>query len=125
MSTISTPTAPLPAAPYSQATKFKDLIFVSGQVPLTTENKLVQGTITEKSEQVIKNVKNILNACNSDLNHILKATVFLSDMKNFTEFNAVYSKYFAAYKPARTCTAVSNLPLNVDIELEVIAVEKE
>lgn len=121
---ISTPKAPRPAAPYSQAIKCNGFIFVSGQIPLTTENKLVEGSISEKSEQIIQNVKNILESSNSDLKHIVKATVFLSNMKYFKDFNAVYSKYFQADLPARTCAAVSNLPLDAEIEMEVIAAEK-
>lgn len=121
---IETPKAPSPAAPYSQALKFNKLVFVSGQVPLTAENMLVEGSMTDKAEQVVQNVKNILEASNSDLKHVLKATVFLTDMKYFSEFNAVYNKYFGGDKPARTCAAVKSLPLNVDVEMEVIAAEK-
>lgn len=84
----------------------------------------MEGSISEKSEQIIQNVKNILESSNSDLKHIVKATVFLSNMKYFKDFNAVYSKYFQADLPARTCAAVSNLPLDAEIEMEVIAAEK-
>lgn len=121
---ISTPKAPRPAAPYSQAIKCNGFIFVSGQIPLTIENKLVEGSISEKSEQIIQNVKNILESSNSDLKHIVKSTVFLSNMKYLKDFNAVYSKYFQADLPARTCAAVSSLPLNAEIEMEVIAAER-
>lgn len=103
-------------------------IYVSGQIPYTPENKPLSAnpTIAEQAEQVIQNVSNILDASNSSLKHIVKANVFLTDMKTqFAEFNGVYGKYFSDFKPARSCVAVKELPLGVDLEMEVVAVEKE
>lgn len=122
---VRTQLAPPPAASYSQAIKVNNLIYVSGQIPYTAENKPVEGTISDKAEQVIQNVKNILLEANSDLNKIVKVNVFLADMGSFAEFNTVYAKYFNEHKPARSCVAVKGLPLNVDLEMEVVAIEKE
>lgn len=102
-------------------------VYVSGQIPYTPDNKPLSEnpTIAEQAEQVITNVSSILEASNSSLKHIVKATVFLTDMKTqFGEFNSVYVKYFSEHKPARSCVAVKELPLGVDLEMEVIAVEK-
>lgn len=103
-------------------------IYVSGQIPYTPDNKPLgeKPTIAEQAEQAIQNVSNILEASNSSLNHIVKATIFLTDMKTqFAEFNSVYSKYFNEHKPARSCIAVKELPLGVDLEVEAIAIEKD
>lgn len=122
---VRTKLAPPPAASYSQAMKVNNLIFVSGQIPYTAENKPVEGSISDKTEQVIQNVKSILEEANSGLDKIVKVNIFLADIKNFAEFNTVYAKYFSEHKPARSCVAVKDLPLNVDLEIEAIAVERE
>ncbi|KAJ9572945.1 Protein MMF1, mitochondrial [Nakaseomyces glabratus] len=117
--------APPAAASYSHAMKVNNLIYVSGQIPYTKDNKPVEGSISDKAEQVIQNVQNILKDSNSDLNRIVKVNIFLADMNNFAEFNKVYAKYFNVHKPARSCVAVAALPLGVDLEMEVIATEVE
>lgn len=122
---VATKNAPPPAAAYSQAMKANNLVFVSGQIPYTPDNKPVEGSIADKSEQVFKNVRNILEASNSSFERVVKVNVFLADMNNFAEFNKVYIKYFNSHKPARSCVAVAALPLNVDLEMEVIAAENE
>ncbi|KAH3902764.1 probable Protein MMF1, mitochondrial [Saccharomycodes ludwigii] len=122
---IRTQLAPPPAASYSQAIKVNNLIFVSGQIPMTPENKPVEGTVSDKAEQVIQNVKNILEAGNSGLENVVKVNIFLADIKDFGEFNGVYAKYFNTHKPARSCVAVKDLPLGVALEMEAIAVEKD
>ncbi|SCV01535.1 LAMI_0G12112g1_1 [Lachancea mirantina] len=125
LTSVRTPLAPPPAASYSQAIKVNNMIFVSGQIPYTKDNKPIEGTIGDKAEQVIQNVKNILEEANSGLNHIVKVNIFLADIKDFGDFNKVYAKYFSEHKPARSCIAAKALPLNVDLEMEVVAVEKE
>lgn len=103
-------------------------IYVSGQIPYTPDNKPLSEnpSIPEQAEQVIQNVSNILEASNSSLKHIVKANIFLTDMPTqFPQFNLVYGKYFSEHKPARSCVAVKALPLGVDLEMEVIAIEKE
>ncbi|ODV77635.1 uncharacterized protein CANTADRAFT_8076 [Suhomyces tanzawaensis NRRL Y-17324] len=125
---VKTATAPGPAAPYSQAVKINGFVYVSGQIPYTAQNKPLPAgaSIEEQAEQVIQNVSNILEAANSSLKHVVKANIFLTDMKKqFAPFNSVYGKYFDEMKPARSCVAVKELPLGVDLEMEVVAVEKE
>ncbi|SCU80069.1 LAFA_0B07316g1_1 [Lachancea sp. 'fantastica'] len=122
---VATKLSPPAAASYSQAMKVNNLIFVSGQIPYTAENKPVEGSIGDKAEQVIKNVSNILKEANSNLNNVVKVNIFLADIKDFAEFNVVYAKYFNEHKPARSCVAVAALPLNVDLEMEVIAIEQD
>ncbi|KAG7662368.1 uncharacterized protein J8A68_004139 [[Candida] subhashii] len=125
---VRTTQAPPPAASYSQAIKVNGFVYVSGQIPYTSDNKpLPEGsTLAEQAEQVIQNVSNILEASNSSLNHIVKANIFLTDMNaQFGEFNKVYAKYFSEHKPARSCVAVKELPLGVALEMEVVAVERD
>lgn len=92
---------------------------------MTAENKPVEGSIADKAEQVIQNIKNVLEASNSSLEKIVKVNIFLADINSFAEFNTVYAKYFNVHKPARSCVAVAALPLNADLEMEVIAVEND
>lgn len=119
--------APPPAAAYSHAIKANGMVYVSGQIPYTPENKpLENASIADEAERIIQNVKSILEASNSDLNHVVKNTVFLTDMKaQFAEFNSVYVKYFSEHRPARSCVAVKELPLGVRMEMECIAIEKD
>lgn len=120
---VATKSAPPAAASYSQAMKANNLLFVSGQIPFTPDNKKVEGTIADKTEQVFANVKSILAAGNSSLDRVVKVNVFLADINNFDEFNKVYAKYFNQHLPARSCVAVAALPKGVDLEMEVIATE--
>ncbi|CCG21206.1 Mmd1 mitochondrial protein [Candida orthopsilosis Co 90-125] len=125
---VRTSQAPPPAASYSQAVKANGFIYVSGQIPYTTDNKPLpeSSTIQDYAEQAIQNVSAILEASNSSLKHIVKANIFLTDMNSqFGEFNKVYAKYFSEHKPARSCIAVKELPLGVPLEIEAIAVERD
>ena len=122
---INPPGAPAAAASYSLAVKAGDFIYLSGQVPLTPDNKLLKGSISEQAEQVIQNINTVLAASNSSLERIVKVNIFLADINNFAEFNQVYAKYFSEHKPARSCVAVAALPLGADLEIEVVAVENE
>lgn len=122
---VATKNAPPAAASYSQAMKANNLVFVSGQIPYTPDNKPVEGSIADKAEQVFKNVSAILEASNSSFEKVVKVNVFLADIKSFAEFNTVYAKYFSVHKPARSCVAAAALPLNVDLEMEVIAAEND
>lgn len=115
--------APPAAASYSHAIKANGFIYVSGQIPYTPDGKPIEGDIQAKADQVIKNALAIVEDSNSKLENIVKVNVFLKDMSNFGKFNEVYSKYFNAHKPARSCVAVADLPLGVEVEMEVIAVE--
>lgn len=115
--------APVSGAPYSPGIISGNLIFVSGQVPMDPETKtVIRDDFEAAVRQCIANVERILKAAGSDLERCVKVTVFLADMDNFARLNAVYTEYFGAVRPARTCVQVARLPLDVDVEIEAIAV---
>ena len=115
--------APVLGAPYSPGIITGNLVFVSGQVPMDPVTKeVVRGDFAAAVRQCISNVERVLKAAGSDLEHCVKVVVFLQDMDNFARLNAVYNEYFGADKPARTCVQVARLPLDVDVEIEAIAI---
>ena len=118
---ISTDKAPAAIGPYSQAIVHGDLLFTSGQIPINpaTGNVEAEG-ITAQTEQVMKNLGEVLTAAGSSFEKAIKTTCFLADIKDFAAFNEVYAKYFTE-KPARSCVAVKDLPKGVLVEVEVIA----
>lgn len=117
---IETDKAPAAIGPYSQAVKFGNLLIASGQIPLTPEGELVQGGIAEQTEQVIRNIKGLLEAAGTSVTNVVKTTVFLADMNEFAAMNAVYEKEFTAPYPARSTVQVARLPRDVRVEIEVI-----
>lgn len=122
MKTIYTSNAPAAIGPYSQAIQAGNLLFASGQVPLSPQTGQVVGSsITEQAEQVMHNIGAILTEAGTDFTHVVKTTCFLADMADFAAFNQVYAQYFTG-KPARSCVAVKSLPKDVLCEVEVIAV---
>jgi 2-iminobutanoate/2-iminopropanoate deaminase len=121
MTVVQTNGAPAAIGPYSQAFVSGNLVFTSGQIALAPENgALVGSTVAEQTEQVISNLKAVLEAAGSSLDKVLKTTCFLADMNDFAAFNAVYAKHFSS-KPARSTVAVRQLPKNGLVEIEVIA----
>lgn len=120
---ISTNQAPAAIGPYSQAIKIDNLLFTSGQIPLKASGELVEGGIKEQAEQVMANLKAVLEEAGSSFEKTVKTTCFLADMGDFAAFNEVYGKYFTE-KPARSCVAVKTLPKNVLVEVECIALCK-
>ena len=121
MEKIYTKNAPDAIGPYSQAVKANGFVFTSGQIAINPETGDVEATtISDQTEQVCKNLKNVLEAAGSSLDKAVKTVCFLADMNDFAAFNAVYGEYFSS-KPARSCVAVKNLPKNVLVEVEVIA----
>jgi 2-iminobutanoate/2-iminopropanoate deaminase len=119
---ISTDSAPAAIGPYSQAVIVDGLLFASGQIPLEPETgAVVPGGIKEQTGQIMKNIGAVLKAAGSDFSQVVKTTCFLTKMDDFAAFNEVYSQYFTADKPARSCVAVSALPRGVLVEVEVIA----
>lgn len=122
MEFINTNQAPKAIGPYSQAVKFADLIFCSGQIPLDpTTMEMVLGGIKEQATQVLLNIKGLLNSQNLDLKDVVKSTIFLTDMNDFAEFNNIYADFFKDHRPARSTVQVSRLPKDALIEIEVIA----
>ena len=120
---IQTDKAPAAVGPYSQAVEINGTLYVSGQVPLIAETgSIVDGEIREQTEQVMKNIGEILEAAGYKFADVVKSTCLLSDMSNFKAMNEVYEKYYPESQPARAAFAVKELPLGVLIEIESIAV---
>lgn len=118
---VSTDKAPAAIGPYSQAIICGDMVFTSGQIPINPANGNIEATTIEgQAEQVMNNLKAVLEAAGSSLDKAVKTTCFLADMNDFAAFNGVYAKYFTT-NPARSCVAVKTLPKNVLVEVEVIA----
>lgn len=121
MKKISTDKAPAAIGPYSQAVAAGNLLFTSGQIPIDpASGSVVEGGITEQTEQVMKNLGAVLEAAGTCYERAVKTTCFLADIADFAAFNEVYAKYFTE-KPARSCIAVRDLPKGVLVEVEVIA----
>jgi|SRR5690606_4039933 len=120
---IFTEKAPSPIGPYSQAILSGDTLYVSGQVALNPENgELMMDSIESQTHQVMKNLSAVLAAADMNFENVVKATIFITDMNNFSRINAVYGSYFPSeYAPARETVQVSALPRNVDVEISVIA----
>ena len=113
--------APAAIGPYSQAIVTGNLVFTSGQIPIDPAVGAVTATtIEEQTEQVCKNIAEVLKASGSSLEKVVKTVCFLSDMANFAAFNGVYAEYFTG-KPARSCVAVRELPKNVLVEIDTVA----
>lgn len=125
MRVVATENAPKALGPYSQGYVHNGVFYSAGQIAIDpTTNNVEADTIEGQTEQVCKNLGEVLKAAGTDFDHVLKTTCFLSDMGNFTAFNEVYGKYFTS-KPARSCVAVKELPKGVLCEVELIAVVEE
>ncbi|MEM8939672.1 MAG: RidA family protein [Bacteroidota bacterium] len=115
--------APAPLGPYSQAVKAANTLYISGQIPIDQETgKLVDTSIEDETEQVMINIQNILEEAALDFSNVVKCSIFVSDMNNFSRVNAIYGKYFQGNPPARETVEVSGLPKDVNIEISCIAV---
>ena len=118
---IETEKAPKAIGPYSQAVVCGNVVYTSGQIAINPENGKVEAeTIEAQTEQVCKNIKELLAASGSGIDKVVKTTCFLKNMEDFAAFNAVYEKYFVS-KPARSCVAVKELPKNVLVEIDTVA----
>ncbi len=121
---IKTDKAPAAVGPYSQGIYSNGFIFTSGQLPMDPKTgKLIEGTIGEKTELILNNISSILSSEGSSMNHIVKCTIFLTDMSKFTEVNKAYGNFFSENPPARSCIEVKGLPLGAEIEIEAVAVK--
>ena len=119
---VHTDRGPKPIGPYSQAVKAGGFIYLSGQVALDPKTGEMTGAdIRPQTERVFENIKGILEAAGSNLHHVVKTTVFLKDMNDFSTMNEVYAKYFTSAPPARSTVQVSRLPKDALVEIEVIA----
>ena len=118
---VSTPQAPSAIGPYAQAVVIGNLLFTSGQIPLTPEGVLVEGGIEVQTRQVLQNLQAVLAAKGAGFSDVVKTTVFLKDMNHFAAFNEVYAEAFSSHKPARSTVEVARLPRDVFVEIELIA----
>ncbi len=119
---IQTSQAPSAIGPYSQAIRIGEFLYTSGQIALNPENmEMMNGTIEEETEWVLNNVAAILKADGMNLGHVIKTTVYLTDLGEFARVNQVYEKFFGETKPARACVQVAALPKGAKVEIDAIA----
>lgn len=122
LETIHSDHAPAAIGPYAQAVSANGFLFTAGQIALDPVTMEVTGTtVGEQTEQVIKNLQAVLAAAGCDFSHVVKTTVFLRDMADFTAMNEVYARAFGATRPARSTVAVAGLPRDVRVEIELVA----
>src|SRR5436305_6035345 len=120
--TVTTENAPGAIGPYSQAVKAGGMVFCSGQIPIDpSTGEFVSQVVAEQTEQVLKNLSEVLKAAGTGLDNVVKTTVFLADMNDFGEMNEVYGRYFTDNKPARATVQAARLPRDAKVEIECIA----
>lgn len=120
---ISTANAPAAIGPYSQAIEVNGMVFTSGQIPVNPATGEIPEGIEAQAEQVMTNIKNLLQAAGTSMENVIKTTVFIKEMDDFGKVNAVYEKYFEGDCPARSCVEVARLPKDVLMEMEAIALK--
>ena len=122
LKSVHTEHAPAAIGPYSQAIVVDGWVFCSGQIPLDpTTGEMLTGSVTEQTELVLTNLRSVLDAAGSSMNHVVKTTVFLSDMGTFAEMNEVYARHFGEHRPARAAVQAAALPKFCDVEIECVA----
>ena len=120
--TVNTTLAPQAIGPYSQAVEVEGMLYCSGQIPVNPETgEIVAGGIREQAIQVLKNLSQVLTVGGSNLNYVVKTTMFMTDLSQFDEVNQIYAKVFGAHKPARSTVQVAALPKGALLEIEAIA----
>lgn len=120
---ISTEKAPGAIGPYSQAVKTENMVFCSGQIPIdVATGEFVSNDVAEQTRQVLKNLSAVLEAAGTSLNNVVKTTVFLADMSDFTAMNEIYAEFFSDNKPARATVQAARLPRDARVEIDCIAV---
>ncbi len=120
---VATDRAPEAIGPYSQGIIVEKMLFASGQIPVNPASGEIPAGIEAQAEQVMTNMKNLLEAAGTSLDHVVKTTVFIKSMDDFATINGIYSKYFEKDCPARSCVEISRLPKDVLLEMEAIAVK--
>lgn len=120
MHVIQTPNAPAAIGPYSQAMVVGDLLFTSGQIALRPDGSLNDGDIVAQTQQVLGNLKAVIEAAGADLSKVVKTTVFLKNLDDFIAMNTIYGEAFAGHTPARSTVQVAKLPRDVLVEIEAI-----
>lgn len=124
MKVVQTNNAPAAIGPYSQGIIVNNMFYSSGQIPLTADGVLVEGDVKAQTHQVFKNLQAVLAEAGASLDTVVKATVFIKNMDEFSIINEIYGEYFHTHKPARSCVEVARLPKDVLVEIEVIALVK-
>lgn len=121
MKAVSTTNAPAAIGPYVQGMIVNGMFYSSGQIPLTAQGVMIEGSIEEQTHQVFANLKAVLEEAGSSLAQVVKSTVFIKDMNDFAVLNDIYGKHFGDHKPARSTIEVARLPKDAKVEIEVIA----
>ncbi|MDD3647797.1 MAG: Rid family detoxifying hydrolase [Candidatus Dojkabacteria bacterium] len=119
---VLTDKAPQPIGPFSQAVRMGSMIFTSGQVYQTSDGKLIEGTIAEKTNQIMENLKSVLEAAGVTFDDVVKTTIYVTDLGIYADLNEAYGKYLKEPFPARETVCVKSLPLGADIEISMVAV---
>jgi 2-iminobutanoate/2-iminopropanoate deaminase len=120
---VQTEKAPKAIGPYSQAIQAGNFLFLSGQIPIDPKTgELVKGDIRKQTQQVLENIKGVLESQGLGMENVVKSTIFLKDIENFNQVNEVYATYFPSSPPARSTVEVAKLPRDVDIEIEALAI---
>ena len=121
---IKTDKAPLPVGPYNQAILVDKTLYISGQVAINPENnEVIKGSVEDATKLIMKNIQSILDEAGVNFKDVVRSKIYLTDMNNFSKVNAIYGSYFEKNsEPARTTIEVSGLPLGVDVEIDMIAV---
>jgi 2-iminobutanoate/2-iminopropanoate deaminase len=121
--TVTTENAPGAIGPYSQAIKAGGMVYCSGQIPIDpATGNFVSDVVSEQTEQVLKNLSEVLTAAGSSLENVVKTTVFLADMNDFAEMNEIYARFFTENKPARATVQAARLPRDARVEIDCIAI---
>ena len=121
MQEIKTDKAPQAIGPYAQAVKVGNMLYTSGQIALRPDGSMNDGDVVAQSEQVLTNLTHVLKAAGGSLKNVIKTTVFLADMNDFTAMNEVYERFMAGHRPARSTVEVARLPKDAKVEIECIA----
>jgi 2-iminobutanoate/2-iminopropanoate deaminase len=122
MNFVQTAKAPQAIGPYSQAVIHAGLVYTSGQIALTPEGEMLGDDLEKQTHQVLKNLTEVLKEAGSDLDQVIKTTIFLADMDSFLKVNEIYASYFGDHKPARATVAVKTLPKSALVEIDAVAV---
>jgi len=121
---VHTTDAPEAIGPYSQAVVVGEWVFASGQIPIQpSTGEVIEGDVSVQTDQVLSNLKAVLESAGSSLDKVVKTTVYLTDLDTFTDMNAVYAEYFGGHRPARATVEVAGLPKDVGVEIDVIALK--
>ncbi len=122
METVVAPNAPKAVGPYCHGIKHGDTLFTSGQIALdSVTGKIVDGDVQDETRQVLKNLEAILTAAGTSKEKVIRVTVFIADMNDFAKINEVYADFFSPHTPARACVQVARLPMDVRVEMDMIA----